>query len=161
MGQPTRDFIHLTKNGTVFEEPGQVTIVRVLNTGGYSADFAQVFITGSTQSGSDSPYPAASGSVAFVLAPSRGGSDGTVRLDGVTVTKNPTLHEGDYTSFTLNVSGSNFGEKLGTDSHKSYSLSFNTSSKTFTRMCSRKTHKFKSQVLIQFLFTYISHSNMN
>ena len=110
---------------------GQVTIVRVLNTGGYSADFAQVFITGSTQSGSDSPYPAASGSVAFVLAPSRGGSDGTVRLDGVTVTKNPTLHEGDYTSFTLNVSGSNFGAKLGTDSHKSYSLSFNTSSANF------------------------------
>ena len=105
---------------------GQVTIVRVLNTGGYSADFVQVFATGSVASGS--APETASGSIAFVLAPSRGGSDGTVRLNGVTVTSNPTLHGGDYESFTLNVSGSNFGEKLGTGSHKSYSLAFNTSS---------------------------------
>ena len=108
---------------------GQVTIVRVLNTGGYSADFVQVSITGSTQSGSS--MPAASGSMGFVLAPSRGGSNGTVRLDGVTVTKNPTLHGGDYTKFTLNVSGSNFGAKIGTGSHKSYLVSFNTQSADF------------------------------
>ena len=79
-----------------------------------------------------------------MLAPSRGGSDGTVRLDGVTVTKNPTLHEGDYTSFTLNVSGSNFGEKLGTDSHKSYSLSFNTSSANFENVFSKDPQVQKS-----------------
>ena len=72
---------------------GQVTIVRVLNTGGYSADFVQVFATGSVASGS--APETASGSIAFVLAPSRGGSDGTVRLNGVTVTSNPTLHGGD------------------------------------------------------------------
>ena len=107
---------------------GQVTIVRVLNTGGYSADFVQVYLTGSEASASDIPV---TGSIGFVLAPSRGGGSGTVRLDSVTLTSNPVLNGGDYDTFTLNVSGSNFGEKMGASTHKSYKLSFNTASADF------------------------------
>ena len=95
---------------------GQVTIVRVLNTGGYSADFVQVNISGS----------GASNSTGFVLAPSRGGSDGTVRLDGCTVTQGSA---GSWSSFTLSVSGSNFGAKGVTN--RDYTVSFNTSSADF------------------------------
>ena len=45
---------------------GQVTIVRVLNTGGYSADFVQVRMIVSAS------IPDTGSSVGFVLAPSRG-----------------------------------------------------------------------------------------
>ena len=95
---------------------GQVTIVRVLNTGGYSADFVQVNISGS----------GAVSSSGFVLAPSRGGSDGTVRLDGCSVTQGSS---GSWSSFTLSVSGSNFGAKGVTN--RDYTVSFNTSSADF------------------------------
>jgi len=97
---------------------GQVTIVRVLNTGGYSADFVQVNISGSS----------AAAKTGFVLAPSRGGSDGTVRLDGCQITQS-AAGVGSYTSFTLKVSGSNFGAKSITS--RDYALSFSTSSANF------------------------------
>jgi len=97
---------------------GQVTIVRVLNTGGYSADFLQVSISGS----------GASRVTGFVLAPSRGGSDGTARLDNVQVTQS-AAGVGSYTSFKLRVSGSNFGAK--SLSQRDYNLSFNTASGDF------------------------------
>ena len=121
-GSTTKDFYTPYAVEQYLRSAGQVTIVRVLNTGGYSADFVQVNITGSVASGSE--QAAASGSVGFVLAPSRGGTNGTVRLEECTVTSNPTLHGGDYESFTLNVSGS-------TLAGRNYPLSFNTSSANF------------------------------
>ena len=110
---------------------GQVTIVRVLNTGGYSAAFVQVNMSGS----------GASNTTGFVLAPSRGGSDGTVRLDGCSVTQGSA---GSYSSFTLAVSGSNFGAKSVTDRPIQFHLQLQVL--IFMKMCFRKTHKFKSQV---------------
>ena len=121
-GSTTKDFYTPYAVEQYLRSAGQVTIVRVLNTGGYSADFVQVNITASVASGSE--QAAASGSVGFVLAPSRGGTNGTVRLEECTVTSNPTLHAGDYESFTLNVSGS-------TLAGRNYPLSFNTSSANF------------------------------
>ena len=97
---------------------GQVTIVRVLNTGGYSTDFVQVNISGS----------GAAETTGFVLAPSRGGSNGTVRLDGCQVTQS-AAGVGSWSSFTLKVSGSNFGAKSVTS--RDYTVSFNTSVETF------------------------------
>ena len=59
-----------------------------------------------------------------MLAPSRGGSDGTVSLNNCTPTQVGVA--GDYASFTLNISGSNFGAKSVTN--LSATVSFNTSS---------------------------------
>ena len=64
-GSTTKDFYTPYAVEQYLRSAGQVTIVRVLNTGGYSADFVQVNITGSVQSGSE--QAAASGSVGFVL----------------------------------------------------------------------------------------------
>ena len=103
---------------------GQVTIVRVLNTGGYSADFVSVRLTVSASAASFST----GSSIGFVLAPSRGGSDGTVRLDKCSVTQ-PSAGTSSWSQFTLAVSGSNFGAKGVTN--RSYNVSFNTSSADF------------------------------
>ena len=75
---------------------GTVTIVRVLNTGGYAADLVQINLTSSLGT-----------RVAAVLAPSRGGSSGTVRLNGCTVSSAESAYDG----FSLTISGSNFGSK--------------------------------------------------
>ena len=100
---------------------GTVTIVRVLNTAGYSADFVQLALTGSTG--------ATVGGIKrtlAILAPSRGGSDGTVRLSGSSVGADSGSG---YTSFTLTMSGSNFGAKgIGTFTS---TLSFNTASANY------------------------------
>ena len=105
---------------------GTVTIVRVLNTGGYSADFVQLRLTGSIQSGSGTGIAART---LAVIAPSRGGSNGTVRINNCSTTPNPTLHGGDYASFTLTVSGSDMGAK--SVSTFSATVSFNTSSANY------------------------------
>ena len=93
---------------------GTVTIVRVLNTGGYSADLVQVNLTSS----------AGTRTVA-VLAPSRGGSSGTVRLDGVSVATPNSAYDG----CTITISGSNFGLKSVTT--LSAAVEFNTSSANY------------------------------
>ena len=101
---------------------GTVTIVRVLNTGGYSADLVQINLTGSV--GAASEVGVTTQTMA-VVAPSRGGSDGTVRLNEVSVTQ-PAVGTGAYSKFTLTASGSNFGAKSVTAF--SATVSFNTSS---------------------------------
>ena len=93
---------------------GTVTIVRVLNTGGYSADLVQINLTSS----------AGTRTVA-VLAPSRGGSSGTVRLDGVSVASPKSAYDG----CTITISGSNFGLKSVTT--LSAAVEFNTSSANY------------------------------
>ena len=93
---------------------GTVTIVRVLNTGGYSADLVQVNLTSS-----------AGVRTVAVLAPSRGGSSGTVRLDGVSVAEPNSAYDG----CTITISGSNFGAKAVTI--LSAAVEFNTSSANY------------------------------
>jgi len=87
---------------------GTVTIVRVLNTGGYTPDFVALGLSSSVAS--------ITRTVA-VLAPSRGGSNGTANLMSCSLAS----PESAYTSQTLTVSGS------GT-SGANYTISFNTSS---------------------------------
>ena len=122
-GSTTKDFYTPYAVEQYLRSAGTVTIVRVLNTGGYSADFVQVNITGSL--GAASAVGVAQKTMA-VLAPSRGGSDGTVRLDKVSVSAHSAVGTGDYTNFTLSISGSNFGAK--SVNAYSASVSFNTSS---------------------------------
>ena len=84
---------------------GTVTIIRVLNTAGYSSDYFA--ITGST------------GKTFAVLAPSRGGSSGTADLEGSTIV-------GNWVSASLTLSGSNWGAKSLTS--YTYGISFDTGS---------------------------------
>jgi len=88
---------------------GTVTIVRVLNTGGYTADYAAITLT----SGSTAKIQA-------VLAPSRGGSNGAGDL-GQTVVSNATSG---YDGFTLTISGSDVATVA-------YEVAFNTSSANY------------------------------
>ena len=87
---------------------GTVTIVRVLNTGGYTPDFVALGLSSSV---------ASINRTVAVLAPSRGGSNGTANLISCSLAS----PESAYTSQTLTVSGS------GT-SGANYTISFNTSS---------------------------------
>ena len=91
---------------------GQVTIVRVLNTSGYSVNTISLFASSSLQ---------AKVTLA-VLAPSRGGSNGTANISASL----EDLTGSTFESTTLNLSGSNFGAKSLTA--RSYSFSFSTSS---------------------------------
>jgi hypothetical protein len=89
---------------------GTVTIVRVLNTAGYSADSLTLFVSGA---GATTKQNLA------VLLPSRGGSDGTADLEASNVT-------GSWSTFELMLSGSNWGAKSLTS--RTYTVSFDTGS---------------------------------
>ncbi len=89
---------------------GTVTIVRVLNTAGYSVDSLTLFVSGA---GATTKQNLA------VLLPSRGGSDGTADLEASNVT-------GSWDSFQLVLSGSNWGAKSLTS--RTYTVSFDTGS---------------------------------
>ncbi len=97
-GSTTQDYYTPYAVEQYLSSASSVTIVRVLNVGGYSADLVQINLSSSANSFNN---------VAAVLAPSRGGSDGTVRLDKVSVSS----AEGAYSGFSLTISGSNFGAK--------------------------------------------------
>ena len=84
---------------------GTVTIIRVLNTTGYSSDYFA--ITGST------------GKTFAVLTPSRGGDSGAADLEGSTIS-------GNWSTSELTLSGSNWGLK-GLTSY-TYTISFDTGS---------------------------------
>ena len=92
---------------------GTVTIVRVLNTGGYTADSVELYLSSST----------VSKATLAVLLPSRGGSSGTADLEGSTVT-------GDWDSATITLSGSNWGAKALTV-QGAYTFSFDTGSANY------------------------------
>ena len=91
---------------------GSVTIVRVLNTSGYSADAVTLYVSSSTKARQD----------LAVLLPSRGGSEGTADLEGSSVT-------GSWSSATLTLSGSNWGAKSLTS--YTYAISFDTGSANY------------------------------
>jgi len=91
---------------------GTVTIVRILNTAGYSVDSLALFASSSTLTKT----------TLAVLAPSRGGGDGTADLESSSTT-------GSWSEFTLNLSGSNWGAKSLTA--RAYTLSFDTGSKNY------------------------------
>ncbi|NWJ43999.1 phage tail sheath subtilisin-like domain-containing protein, partial [Marine Group I thaumarchaeote] len=90
---------------------GSVTIVRVLNTGGYTADYVSLKLSSSA---------ASVVRTVAVLAPSRGGTNGTGDLSLCLL----AATESAYTSQTLTVNGTDVTE---TD----YSISFNTSSANY------------------------------
>jgi len=93
---------------------GTVTIVRVLNTSGYSVDYLSLYVSGSTKTKN----------TLAVLAPSRGGSDGTANLSG------STLQAGsDWNESVLTLSGSNWGAKSLTS--RAYTISFDTGSQNY------------------------------
>ena len=90
---------------------GTVTIVRVLNTGGYTPDFVALGLSSSAAS--------ISRTVA-VLAPSRGGSNGAGDLSLCAL----AATESAYTSQTLTVNGTDVDST-------NYTISFNTSSANY------------------------------
>jgi phage tail sheath protein FI len=93
---------------------GTVTIVRVLNTGGYTADSINLYLSGSSYTKK----------TAAVLLPSRGGSSGTADLEG------STLGAGsDWLAGSITLSGSNWGAKSLTS--RTYSISFDTGSANY------------------------------
>lgn len=94
---------------------GTVTIVRVLNTGGYTADSIELYVSGS----------GISKKTLAVLLPSRGGSDGTADLEGSTVGAGS-----DWNEATLTLSGSNWGAK-GLTVQSAYTFSFDTGSANY------------------------------
>ena len=102
-----------------------ITAVRsgaYLNLSGSSAGTAAnsfTFKSGSTTTTLAGGTAAVGGKTLALLAPSRGGSDGTIDLEGSTIS-------GNWNAATLVVSGSNMGAKGET--HRTYSISFNTSS---------------------------------
>jgi len=92
---------------------GSVTIVRVLNTGGYTADSVELFVSGAG---------AATKQTLAVLLPSRGGSNGTADLEGSTLTVGA-----DWLASSITLSGSNWGTKSLTV-QSAYAFSFDTGS---------------------------------
>ena len=90
---------------------GTVTIVRVLNTGGYTPDFVALGLSSSA---------ATMSRTVAVLAPSRGGSNGAGDLSLCAL----AATESAYTSQTLTVNGT---DVASTD----YTISFNTSSANY------------------------------
>ncbi|MBC8428386.1 phage tail sheath subtilisin-like domain-containing protein [bacterium] len=94
---------------------GTVTIVRVLNTGGYTADSIELYVSGS----------GIAKKTLAVLLPSRGGSDGTADLEGSTVGAGS-----DWNEATLTLSGSNWGAKSLTV-QGAYTFSFDTGSANY------------------------------
>ena len=103
---------------------GVVTIVRVLGLNGYQADSVQLvtsashFGEGGYAEGSSAGDKSGPGQTTIaILAPSRGGTNGTADLSGTTAS-------GSWSSFNLQVSGSNVAPE-------SYVLSFSTGSEKF------------------------------
>jgi hypothetical protein len=93
---------------------GTVTVVRVLNVDGYSVDLLSLYVSSST----------VTKKILAVLAPSRGGSDGTADLSGSTVDSSA-----DWLETTLTLSGSNWGLKGLTS--RAYTISFDTGSANY------------------------------
>ena len=111
-GTTTKDFYAPYAVEQYLRSAGTVTIVRILNTAGYTADSIALYISSST----------VAKTTLAILAPSRGGSDGTCDLESSSVT-------GSWTEGTLNLSGSNWGAKSLTAA--GYTISFNTSSANY------------------------------
>ena len=90
---------------------GTVTIVRVLNTGGYTSDSLEFYISGST----------IARKTLAVLVPSRGGDNGTADLELSEFT-------GSWSSGTLELNGANWVTKGLSTTYATYSISFDTGS---------------------------------
>ena len=90
---------------------GSVTIVRVLNTAGYSVDSLTLYVSSSTLSQSN----------LAVLLPSRGGSEGTADLEASTLTAGAN-----WSTSALTLDGANWGAKSLTS--YTYTISFDTGS---------------------------------
>ena len=110
-GSTSKDFYTPYAVEQYLRSAGSVTIVRVLNTSGYSADAITLYVSSSTKNKQN----------LAVLLPSRGGSDGTADLEGSTLAAGAN-----WSTATLTLSGSNWGTKSLTS--YPYVISFDTGS---------------------------------
>ena len=103
---------------TSYLDPATLVVsASATGTGGNSIKFQ----SGSTQTTLQGGTNQAGGKVLAVLAPSRGGSNGTADLEGSTIS-------GTWADATLQLSGSNWGAKGIATTYATYSFSFDTGS---------------------------------
>ena len=110
-GSTTKDYYTPYAVEQYLRSAGTVTVIRVLNTAGYSEEYISLFVSSSTKTKK----------TLAVLLPSRGGSDGTADLSGSSITAG-----GNWSSASLTLSGSNWGAKSLTS--YAYTISFDTGS---------------------------------
>ena len=123
---------------------GVVTIVRVLGIGGYVADALELVAYSATLSASFMSNSGATGIATHslaILAPSRGGGDGTADIASAFTSASSAAGvtgAGTWTAFSLQVSGSD-------TTPENYALSFNTSSANYiTNVISEDPQSTKS-----------------
>ncbi len=110
-GSTTKDYYTPYAVEQYLRSAGTVTIIRVLNTAGYSEEYISLYVSSSAKTKK----------TLAVLLPSRGGSDGTADLSGSSITAG-----GNWSSASLTLSGSNWGAKSLTS--YAYTISFDTGS---------------------------------
>ena len=110
-GSTTKDYYTPYAVEQYLRSAGTVTIIRVLNTAGYSEEYISLYVSSSAKTKK----------TLAVLLPSRGGSDGTADLSGSSITA-----DGNWSSASLTLSGSNWGAKSLTS--YAYTISFDTGS---------------------------------
>ena len=123
---------------------GVVTVVRVLGIGGYVADALELVAYSATLSSSFMSNSGASGIATHslaILAPSRGGGNGTADIASAYTSASSVAGvtgAGTWTNFSLQVSGSD-------TTPENYALSFNTSSANYiTKVISEDPQSTKS-----------------
>jgi hypothetical protein len=110
-GSTTKDYYTPYAVEQYLRSAGTVTVIRVLNTAGYSEEYISLYVSSSAKTKK----------TLAVLLPSRGGSDGTADLSGSSITAG-----GNWSSASLTLSGSNWGAKSLTS--YAYTISFDTGS---------------------------------
>jgi len=113
-GSTTKDYYTPYAVEQYLRSAGTVTIIRVLNTAGYSEEYISLYVSSSAKTKK----------TLAVLLPSRGGSDGTADLSGSSITA-----DGNWSSASLTLSGSNWGAKSLTS--YAYTISFDTGSANY------------------------------
>jgi hypothetical protein len=113
-GSTTKDYYTPYAVEQYLRSAGTVTIIRVLNTAGYSEEYISLYVSSSAKTKK----------TLAVLLPSRGGSDGTADLSGSSITAG-----GNWSSASLTLSGSNWGAKSLTS--YAYTISFDTGSANY------------------------------
>jgi hypothetical protein len=113
-GSTTKDYYTPYAVEQYLRSAGTVTVIRVLNTAGYSEEYISLYVSSSAKTKK----------TLAVLLPSRGGSDGTADLSGSSITAG-----GNWSSASLTLSGSNWGAKSLTS--YAYTISFDTGSRNY------------------------------
>ena len=114
---------NVSGTGVTVARIGTTATISISGSSAGTAANSFTFKSGSTTTTLAGGASATGGKTVALLAPSRGGSDGTADLEGSTIT-------GNWDAATLTLSGSNWGEKSLTadGSQNVYKISFNTGS---------------------------------